>query len=63
MLASAVLAVGQQGGILSIAIMSFATFEGLADKRVLHLTTIGRVTGRPREIEIWFIVYLSLIHI
>jgi deazaflavin-dependent oxidoreductase (nitroreductase family) len=33
------------------------TFESLADKQVLHLTTIGRVTGRPREIEIWFIVY------
>ncbi len=33
-----------------------ATFEGLANERVLHLTTIGRVTGRPREIEIWFVV-------
>lgn len=37
--------------------MSSATFESLADKQVLHLTTIGRVTGRPREIEIWFIVH------
>jgi deazaflavin-dependent oxidoreductase (nitroreductase family) len=37
--------------------MSSATFESLADKQVLHLTTIGRVTGRPREVEIWFIVY------
>ena len=51
------LAVCQQGDILSNAIMSSATFESLADKQVLHLTTIGRVTGRPREIEIWFIVY------
>ena len=30
--------------------------EGLADLQVLHLTTIGRVTGQPREIEIWFIL-------
>jgi hypothetical protein len=37
--------------------MNSATFERLADKQVLQLTTIGRVTGRPREIEIWFIVY------
>ena len=51
------LAVCQQGDILSNAIMSFATFESLVGKQVLHLTTIGRVTGRPREIEIWFIVY------
>jgi deazaflavin-dependent oxidoreductase (nitroreductase family) len=50
------LPVGQQRGILSNDIMSSATFESLADKQVLHLTTIGRVTGRPREIEIWFIV-------
>ena len=25
--------------------------------QVLHLTTIGRRTGLPREIEIWFVVY------
>ena len=37
--------------------MSSATFESLADTQLLHLTTIGRVTGRPREIEIWFIVH------
>jgi len=54
---SAALLVGQQCGILSNAIMSSATFESLADKQVLHLTTIGRMTGRPHEIEIWFIVY------
>ncbi len=24
---------------------------------MLHLTTIGRVTGRAREIEIWFIFH------
>jgi hypothetical protein len=32
--------------------MNSATFESLADKQVLHLTTIGRVTGRPREIVV-----------
>ena len=37
--------------------MSSGTFQSLADKQVLHLTTTGRVTGRQREIEIWFIVY------
>jgi deazaflavin-dependent oxidoreductase (nitroreductase family) len=30
--------------------------ESLADEQVLHVTTTGRVTGRPREIEIWFIL-------
>jgi deazaflavin-dependent oxidoreductase (nitroreductase family) len=29
----------------------------IADKQVLYLTTIGRRTGLPREIEIWFVVY------
>src|SRR5208337_2649776 len=36
--------------------MSSATLEGLAGRQVLHLTTIGRVSGLPREVEIWFIV-------
>src|SRR5712691_9666593 len=36
--------------------MSSATLESLAGKQVLHLTTIGRLSGRPGEIEIWFIV-------
>ena len=30
--------------------------ESIADEQVLFLTTIGRVTGVPREIEIWFVV-------
>jgi deazaflavin-dependent oxidoreductase (nitroreductase family) len=29
----------------------------IADEQVLHLTTTGRRTGLPREIEIWFVVY------
>jgi deazaflavin-dependent oxidoreductase (nitroreductase family) len=34
-----------------------ANLHGVADKQVLYLTTIGRTTGLPREIEIWFVVY------
>lgn len=29
-------------------------FERLADEDVCYLTTTGRTTGRPHEIEIWF---------
>jgi deazaflavin-dependent oxidoreductase (nitroreductase family) len=28
--------------------------DGLADESYCYLTTVGRVTGEPREIEIWF---------
>jgi deazaflavin-dependent oxidoreductase (nitroreductase family) len=28
--------------------------ESLAEERYCYLTTIGRVSGEPREIEIWF---------
>jgi deazaflavin-dependent oxidoreductase (nitroreductase family) len=37
--------------------MNRANLQDIADKRVLYLTTIGRRTGLPREIEIWFVVY------
>jgi deazaflavin-dependent oxidoreductase (nitroreductase family) len=30
-------------------------FQSIAEKQVLYLTTIGRSTGLPREIEIWFV--------
>ena len=30
--------------------------QNVADERVLYLTTIGRRTGLPRQIEIWFVV-------
>ena len=36
--------------------MSSTAFDSLSGQQVLHLTTIGRVAGRPREIEIWVIV-------
>jgi len=31
-----------------------ASPRDLADEEFCYLTTIGRVTGRPHEIEIWF---------
>lgn len=33
-----------------------SSFESVAAEQVLYVTTIGRVTGRPGEIEIWFIL-------
>jgi deazaflavin-dependent oxidoreductase (nitroreductase family) len=36
--------------------MTWASLKSVADKRVLYLTTVGRRTGLPREIEIWFVV-------
>jgi deazaflavin-dependent oxidoreductase (nitroreductase family) len=38
------------------AFMSSATIESLTGEQVLHLTTVGRVTGQSHEIEIWFIL-------
>lgn len=29
--------------------------KGIKDIKFLYLTTVGRITGRPREIEIWFV--------
>ena len=37
--------------------MARASLQSIADDQVLHLTTIGRTTGLPREIEIWFVVF------
>jgi deazaflavin-dependent oxidoreductase (nitroreductase family) len=31
------------------------TRKSSSDLKVLYLTTTGRVTGQPREIEIWFV--------
>ncbi|MGE0259424.1 MAG: nitroreductase family deazaflavin-dependent oxidoreductase [Alphaproteobacteria bacterium] len=35
---------------------NWASIRDIADRKVLYLTTIGRRTGLPREIEIWFVV-------
>ena len=37
--------------------MTLLSVQDLADKKVLYLTTVGRRTGLPREIEIWFVVH------
>jgi deazaflavin-dependent oxidoreductase (nitroreductase family) len=37
-------------------LMEQSIFRSVADKQFLYLTTIGRTTGLPREIEIWFVV-------
>jgi deazaflavin-dependent oxidoreductase (nitroreductase family) len=31
------------------------SLQSVADEQVLYLTTVGRRTGVPREIEIWFV--------
>ena len=36
--------------------MTWPSIQDVADKQVLYVTTIGRRTGLPREIEIWFVV-------
>ena len=36
--------------------MTRVSIQDVADKQVLYLTTIGRRTGLPREIEIWFVI-------
>jgi deazaflavin-dependent oxidoreductase (nitroreductase family) len=41
----------------SEASMTSADLHSVAEKQILYLTTIGRTTGLPRPIEIWFVVY------
>jgi deazaflavin-dependent oxidoreductase (nitroreductase family) len=36
--------------------MTRSRIADLAEQQVLHLTTTGRRTSLPREIEIWFVV-------
>jgi deazaflavin-dependent oxidoreductase (nitroreductase family) len=45
------------------AAMRCAKLQSVADKQVLYLTTIGRRTGLPREIEIWFVVCCERIYL
>jgi deazaflavin-dependent oxidoreductase (nitroreductase family) len=35
----------------------------VADEQVLYLTTVGRRTGLPREIEIWFVVWCERLYL
>jgi deazaflavin-dependent oxidoreductase (nitroreductase family) len=45
------------------ASMDCASLESVADKQVHYLTTIGRRTGLPREIEIWFVVWCERLYL
>src|ERR1700745_1046687 len=45
------------------ASVSWASLENVADKQVLYLTTVGRRTGLPREIEIWFVVWCERLYL
>ena len=43
--------------------MTCANLKSVADKQVLYLTTVGRSTGLPREIEIWFVVWCERLYL
>jgi deazaflavin-dependent oxidoreductase (nitroreductase family) len=43
--------------------MTCASLESVEDKQVLNLTTVGRRTGLPREIEIWFVVWCEHLYL
>ena len=43
--------------------MTCANLTSVADKQVLYLTTVGRSTGLPREIEIWFVVWRERLYL
>jgi deazaflavin-dependent oxidoreductase (nitroreductase family) len=43
--------------------MTLAALNSVADQRVLYLTTVGRRTGLPREIEIWFVVWCERVYL
>jgi len=45
------------------ASMTCASLDSVADKQVLYLTTVGRRTGLPREIEIWFVVWRERLYL
>jgi len=39
-----------------VVLVASKNLQSVAHEPVLHLTTVGRTTGLPREIEIWFVV-------
>jgi deazaflavin-dependent oxidoreductase (nitroreductase family) len=43
--------------------MTCATLISVVGKHVLYLTTVGRRTGLPREIEIWFVVWCKRLYL
>jgi deazaflavin-dependent oxidoreductase (nitroreductase family) len=43
--------------------MPIPEFDALRHENVLYLTTVGRKTGKPRTIEIWFVSYEERIYL
>jgi deazaflavin-dependent oxidoreductase (nitroreductase family) len=43
--------------------MPIPEFDALQHARVLYLTTIGRSSGKPRTIEIWFVSYEGRLYV
>jgi deazaflavin-dependent oxidoreductase (nitroreductase family) len=43
--------------------MPIPEFDALRHENVLYLTTVGRSTGKPRTIEIWFVSYQERIYL
>jgi deazaflavin-dependent oxidoreductase (nitroreductase family) len=43
--------------------MTCVSLRSVAKKQVLYLTTVGRRTGLPREIEIWFVVWCERLYL
>ncbi len=39
------------------------SLQSFAEEQVLYLTTIGRTTGLPREIEIWFVAFSERLYL
>jgi deazaflavin-dependent oxidoreductase (nitroreductase family) len=43
--------------------MPIPEFDAFPSAKVLYLTTVGRKTGKPRTIEIWFVIYQRHIYL
>jgi deazaflavin-dependent oxidoreductase (nitroreductase family) len=43
--------------------MPIPEFDALRHENVLYLTTVGRNTGKPRTIEIWFVSYKERLYL
>lgn len=55
--------VGEVAGGTKVANRPRTTVSLIRNQRCCYLTTIGRVTGRPREIEIWFEVHRGTVYL
>jgi deazaflavin-dependent oxidoreductase (nitroreductase family) len=43
--------------------MPISDVDTLLHEKVLYVTTIGRKTGKPRTIELWFVIYQGRIYL